>query len=135
MKKYLSMIAFVMMAMVAFTLQSCGDDDDPNYALTVGLTIDPSNPGSITPQRAEQMIMEAARMSFDFYASSEDDAEDVTENKAEQIKKMLESTNEEFGAAVFEYNVRTVSKSTAKTVGWYVVTFDKGHVDKEDRKN
>ena len=71
MKKYLSMIAFVMMAMVAFTLQSCGDDDDDNYQLETSLKI--YDRGPMTEREAQQMVM-AAKKTVRAYYPSEDAA-------------------------------------------------------------
>ena len=118
MKKYLSMIAFVMMAMVAFTLQSCGDDDDDNYQLETSLKI--YDRGPMTEREAQQMVM-AAKKTVRAYYPSEDAAENATRAAAYALRDEMETSNQDFGTAEFTFTLKCKEVSDGEVVSiWYV---------------
>ena len=136
MKKYLSMLAFVMMAMVSFTLQSCGDDDDNNasYQIQTSLRIDQKG-NVLTDAECEAMIMASAKKAVAKYPS-DDAAEAATKIAANELKSGLEQSNQEFGTAVFTFTLKCTKVSDGKQIVTYYVTRNSdGDIDVSDNKN
>ena len=134
MKKYLSMFAFVMMAMVAFTLQSCGDDDnDALYQIETSLKF--TERGDVlTQEECEGMIIAAAKKAQASYPS-DDAAAKGTEIAAKELKSRMESSNQEFGTAIFTFTLKCTKVSDGKQVITYYVTYDDHDWEVYDNKN
>lgn len=114
MKKYLSMIAFVMMAMMAFTLQSCGDDDNKDaYGVKISLKVD--NRGNMTQEQSTALIIAAEQRSFQGNWVSDDEAKIYADHATQLISEELELKKSVYGeSAELHYHVVCVKRDGNK---------------------
>jgi ABC-type Fe3+/spermidine/putrescine transport system ATPase subunit len=138
MKKYLSMIAFVIMAiMMAFTLQSCGDDDnDSLYKIETTMHFDDEG-DVLTHEQCEALVMEVAKKgkSNSVYYPSDDAAAEATKFVANALKQELVALNQEFGTAMFTITIKCIKVKDNKQVITYYVTYDDHDWEVSDNKN
>ena len=130
MKKFQTMMAVVLVALMAFVVQSCGDDDkDVNltssmYKLTTTLVF--QDKGELTTEQAEN---------FQKKYSSEQTAEFLTDKQAEsqtdQIAyKLASSTKAEMGDEPMKFTITliTTNLNNNKQVCKWEIYYDNGSV-------
>ena len=136
MKKFQTMMAVVLVALMAFAVQSCGsdkDDDSQQYKLDVSLTI--TDKGTLTDAECQAMIYSAAQMSQVADNGTDASAETATMRVAQGISESLVLNKETFGTAVFTYTLVCTKVSGGKQIVTYYVEFNKGNVRTYNNKN
>ena len=129
-------MAAVLVALLAFTVQSCGSDDDDvkleQYKTVVSMKI--TEAGAFTPEQCEALIMEAHKETLS-QLPSDQAAIEVSERAAQLMAEQLKLQKNTFGDAVFYFTMETTNVSTGKQVITYYVYYDKGEVRYNNNKN
>jgi hypothetical protein len=136
MKKFQTMMAVVLVALMAFAVQSCGsdkDDDNQSYKLEVSLKI--TDKGPLTDAQCEALIMAAAKGSTVADHPSDASAETATMRAAQLISESLVLDKEALGNAVLTYTLVCTKVSGGKQIVTYYVEFNKGNVRTYNNKN
>ena len=136
MKKFQSMMAVVLVALMAFAVQSCGsynNDDDQQYKLEVSLKF--TDKGPLTDAQCEAMIMDAAKGSTVANHPTDASAETATMRAAQLISEALVLHKEAYGNAKFIYTLVCTKVSGNKQIITYFVDYNAGDVEIYDNKN
>ena len=136
MKKFQSMMAVVLVALMAFAVQSCGSDNDDNnqqYKLEVSLKI--TDKGPLTDAQCEAMMMDAAQGSTVANHPTDASAETATMRAAQAISEALEVYKGTYGNAKFGYTLVCTKVSSGKQIITYYVDYDAGDVEIYSNKN
>ena len=136
MKKFQSMMAVVLVALMAFAVQSCGSDNDDNsqqYKLEVSLKI--TDKGPLTDAQCEAMIMDAAQGSTVADHPTDASAETATMRAAQAISEALVLYKETYGSAKFTYTLVCTKVSGNKQIITYYVDYNAGDVEIYNNKN
>lgn len=136
MKKFKTMMTVVLVALMACVMVSCGsDDNDDNanlYRLATSLNI--SEPGNMTREECEALIMRSNTQSVGRYDS--DDASIIgTHAAADILAAALEEQKDEFGEAVMTYTLKNTRERDGSQVITYYVSFNKGEINVYNNKN
>ena len=135
MKKFQAMMAVVLVALMAFAVQSCGsdNDDDQRYTIEVSLKID--QPGNLTKEQCEQLIMAAKQKSAASDRANDQVAEEATRYAANEIASALEASQDIYGDAVMTFTLECKRVSNSQRVALYYVTYNKGEIKITNGKN
>ena len=136
MKKFQTMMAVVLVALMAFAVQSCGsdkDDDSQQYKLDVSLTI--TDKGTLTDAECQAMIYSAAQMSQVADNGTDASAETATMRAAQAISESLVLYKETYGNAKFGYTLVCTKVSSGKQIITYYVDYDSGTINTYNNKN
>ena len=128
-------MAVVLVAMMAFAVQSCGSDNDDNEAYKLNVSLKIEDKGLMTTEESQTMIMSAEKMTQVANHPSDFSAEQATKTVAEGVYNLLRSSNQAFGNAVFTYTFACTKVNGGKQIVTYYVTFDKGSVGIYNNKN
>ena len=120
---------------MAFTLQSCGDDDD-NDAYRIDVRLNVTDRGGMTADDSQIMINEAQQMSRTIYVKNKVDAISATERQAQLIAEALQMPIEKdrLGNAVLSYTIKC-TEDDGDLVTVYYVDFDIGDVNYYSGRN
>lgn len=134
MKKLKAMMTFVLVALMAFTVQSCSDDDnnDLKYKMTTSLKI--TNPGDLTTAECEAMIMAAKSEVIGEY-SSDQAAIDATERSAQLMAEDLYLKKSQLKNTVMSFSFITTKMKTGAQIVTYYVDYNKGDINYYSNKN
>ena len=130
------MMAVVLVALMAFAVQSCGsdnNDDDQQYKLEVSLKI--TDKGPLTDAQCEAMMMDAAKGSTVANHPTDASAETATMRAAQAISEALEVYKGTYGNAKFGYTLVCTKVSGNKQIITYFVAYDAGEVEIYSNKN
>lgn len=136
MKKIKYLLTMVLVALVAFAVQSCGSDDDNNnnkYSLKVSAKV--ADKGGLTNEESEAIIMSAGNKSIVADYPSEQDAITVVERIAQTMTEELIINKDEFKNAVFTYTLELTKVSNGAQVITYYVEFNKNTARYYNNKN
>ena len=134
MKKFQTMMAVVLVALMAFAVQSCGsDDNDPEYKLAV--TLDSTNQGPLTDAQVALMKQDAAKGSTVAAHPTDASAETATMRAAQLIAEALELNKATYGSAEFMYTLVCTKVSGNKQIITYYVAYEAGDVEIYSNKN
>lgn len=128
MKKLKAMMTLVLVALMAFTVQSCSDDDnnDLKYKMTTSLKI--TNPGDLTTTECEAMIMAAKNEVIGEYVSDQA-AIDATERSAQLMAEDLYLKKSQLKNIVMSFTLNTTKVKTGAQIVTYYVDYNKGDID------
>ena len=136
MKKFQTMMAVVLVALMAFAVQSCGsdsNDDDQQYKLEVSLKI--TDKGPLTDAQCEAMMLDAAKGSTVANHPTDASAETATMRAAQAISESLVLYKETYGNAKFGYTLVCTKVSSGKQIITYYVDYDSGTINTYNNKN
>lgn len=136
MKKFQTMMAVVLVALMAFAVQSCGSDNDDNsqqYKLEVSLKI--IDKGPLTDAQCEAMIMDAAQGSTVANHPTDASAETATMRAAQAISEALVLHKDTYGSAKFAYTLVCTKVSGNKQIITYFVEYNAGSINTYNNKN
>ena len=136
MKKFQAMMAVVLVALMAFAVQSCGsdnNDDDQQYKLEVSLKI--TDKGPLTDAQCEAMMLDAAKGSTVANHPTDASAETATMRAAQAISESLVLYKETYGNAKFGYTLVCTKVSSGKQIITYYVDYDSGTINTYNNKN
>ncbi len=138
MKKFQAMMAVVLVALAAFVVTSCGSDDDKDnnrYTIETSLKID--EPGNLTKEECEALIMQCKQKSSTSDRANDDAAEKATQYAAELIAEGFEIDKAQglYGDAVMTCTVECKRVSNNQRVAIYYVTYNKGVITTTNGKN
>ena len=136
MKKFQSMMAVVLVALMAFAVQSCGSDNDDNnqqYKLEVSLKI--TDKGPLTDAQCEAMMMDAAQGSTVAKHPTDASAETATMRAAQAISEALVLHKDTYGSAKFAYTLVCTKVSGNKQIITYFVEYNAGSINTYNNKN
>lgn len=134
MKKFQTMMAVVLVTLMAFAVQSCGsDNDDQEYKLDVTLNI--TDRGPLTDAECEAMLLDAAKASTVISRPTDNSAEQATMLVAQGISEGLEFYKSAYGSAQFTYTITCTRISGDKHIISYYVTYNNGDVRIYSNKN
>lgn len=134
MKKFKTMMAIALVALMAFTVASCGDDNDSKtrYELSGTLTI--TERGDMTQDKVDK-LEGSFDESFVGEYSSDSEAEEKTRQLAtiyaSQIREIMQGDN----TVSFVIAMKCTNLSTNKQVVTYFVNYQKGDVTVTNNKN
>lgn len=128
-------MAIALVAMMAFTVQSCGSDDNDNQQYKLDVTLKITDKGPLTDTEAEALIMNAAQQSVVADHKSDADAETATMRAAQLLSESLILDKNVFGDAVFTYTLACTKVSGGKQIVTYYVEYNKGDVRYYNNKN
>ena len=134
MKKFKTMMAIALVALMAFTVASCGDDNDSKtrYELRGTLTI--TERGDMTQDMVDG-LEGSFKESFVGEYSSDSEAEEKTRQLAtiyaSQIREIMKGDN----TVSFVIAMKCTNLSTNKQVVTYFVNYQKGDVTVTNNKN
>lgn len=139
MKKFQTMMAVVLVALAAFVVTSCGSDDDKDnnnrYTFETSLKID--EPGNLTKEECEALIMQCKQKSSTSDRANDAAAEQATQYVAETIAEGFELDKAQglYGDAVMTCTVECKRVSNNQRVAIYYVTYNKGDITITNGKN
>ena len=136
MKKLQTMMAVVLVALMAFAVQSCGsdnNDDDQQYKLEVSLKI--TDKGPLTDAQCEAMMLDAAKGSTVANHPTDASAETATMRAAQAISEALVLHKEAYGNAKFAYTLVCTKVSGNKQIITYYVEYNAGSINTYNNKN
>lgn len=138
MKKFQTMMAVVLVALAAFVVTSCGSDDDKDnnrYTFETSLKID--EPGNLTKEECEALIMQCKQKSSTSDRANDAAAEQATQYIAEQIAEgfYIDKAQDLYGDAVMTCTVECKRVSNNQRVAVYYVTYNKGDISVTNGKN
>lgn len=136
MKKFQSMMAVVLVALMAFAVQSCGsdnNDDDQQYKLEVSLTI--TDKGPLTDAQCDAMRADAQKGNTVADHPTDASAETATMRAAQAIAEALEIYKGTYGNAKFGYTLVCTKVSGNKQIITYYVEYNAGDVEIYSNKN
>ena len=136
MKKFQTMMAVVLVALMAFAVQSCGsdnNDDDQQYKLTV--TLDITDQGPLTDAQCDAMRADAQKGNTVADHPTDASAETATMRAAQAIAAQLEIYKGTYGNAKFGYTLVCTKVSGNKQIITYYVEYNAGDVEIYSNKN
>lgn len=136
MKKFQTMMAVVLVALMAFAVQSCGsdkDDDNQQYKLTV--TLDITDQGPLTDAQCDAMRADAQKGNTVADHPTDASAETATMRAAQAIAEQLEIYKGTYGNAKFGYTLVCTKVSGNKQIITYYVEYNAGDVEIYSNKN
>ena len=136
MKKFQTMMAVVLVALMAFAVQSCGsdnNDDDQQYKLTV--TLDITDKGPLTDAQCDAMRADAQKGNTVADHPTDASAETATMRAAQAIAEQLEIYKGTYGNAKFGYTLVCTKVSGNKQIITYYVEYNAGDVEIYSNKN
>ena len=136
MKKFQTMMAVVLVALMAFAVQSCGsdnNDDDQQYKLTV--TLDITDQGPLTDAQCDAMRADAQKGNTVANHPTDASAETATMRVAQAIAEQLEIYKGTYGNAKFGYTLVCTKVSGNKQIITYYVEYNAGDVEIYSNKN
>ena len=136
MKKFQTMMAVVLVALMAFAVQSCGsdsNDDDQQYKLEVSLKI--TDKGPLTDAQCDAMRSDAQKGSTVANHPTDASAETATMRAAQAISEALVLHKEAYGSAKFGYTLVCTKVSGNKQIVTYYVDYDSGTINTYSNKN
>ena len=136
MKKFQAMMAVVLVALMAFAVQSCGsdnNDDGQQYKLEVSLKI--TDKGPLTDAQCDAMRADAQKGNTVANHPTDASAETATMRAAQAISEALEVYKGTYGNAKFGYTLVCTKVSSGKQIITYYVDYDAGDVEIYSNKN
>ena len=135
MKKFQTMMAVVLVALMAFAVQSCGSDDDNNQQYKLTVTLDITDKGSLTDEQVAAMKQDAQKGNTVADHPTDASAETATMRAAQLIAEALEINKAAYGNAKFGYTLVCTKVSSGKQVITYYVEYNAGDVEIYSNKN
>ena len=136
MKKFQTMMAVVLVALMAFAVQSCGSDDEDNsrsYRMDFSAKV--TNPGPMTPAQVATFEAEIAKRSATQNFQSDEVAATATGMAASALALSLEEEAAEIGNIEFTITIKTTKVKENKLIEVYYVTYNNGVTDYYSGKN
>ena len=136
MKKIKLFMTMVLVALVAFAVQSCGSDDNNNnnkYSLKVSAKV--TDKGGLTNEESEAIIMSAKNKDVVAEYPSDEAAMTVAERVAQAMTEELNLSQASFKNAVFTYTLQLTKVSNGAQLITYYVEFNKNTARYYNNKN
>ena len=134
MKKFKTMMAIALVALMAFTVASCGDDNDSKTRYELLGTLSITERGDMTQDMVDG-LESSFEKSFVGEYSSDSEAEEKTRQiaiiYASQIREIMEGDK----TVSFVITMKCTNLSTNKQVVTYYITYQKGDVTVTNKKN
>lgn len=135
MKKFQSMMAVVLVALMAFAVQSCGSDNDDNQQYKLTVTLDITDKGPLTDAQCDAMRADAQKGNTVADHPTDASAETATMRAAQMIAEQLEIYKGTYGNAKFGYTLVCTKVSSGKQIITYYVEYNAGDVEIYSNKN
>ena len=135
MKKFQTMMAVVLVALMAFAVQSCGSDDDDSQQYKLTVTLDITDKGPLTDAQCDAMRADAQKGNTVANHPSDASAETATMRAAQAIAEALEIYKGTYGNAKFGYTLVCTKVSGGKQIITYYVEYNAGDVEIYSNKN
>ena len=135
MKKFQSMMAVVLVALMAFAVQSCGSDNDDNQQYKLTVTLDITDKGPLTDAQCDAMRADAQKGNTVADHPTDASAETATMRAAQAIAAQLEIYKGTYGNAKFGYTLVCTKVSSGKQIITYYVEYNAGDVEIYSNKN
>ena len=135
MKKFQSMMAVVLVALMAFAVQSCGSDDDNNQQYKLTVTLDITDKGPLTDAQCDAMRADAQKGNTVADHPTDASAETATMRAAQAIAEQLEIYKGTYGNAKFGYTLVCTKVSSGKQIITYYVEYNAGSINTYNNKN
>lgn len=136
MKKFQTMMAVVLVALMAFAVQSCGSDDEDNSrSYRMEFTAKVTNPGPMTPAQVATFEAEIAKRSATQTFQSDEVAATATGMAATALAEGLAAEYATIGDIEFTITIKTTKVKENKLIEVYYVTYKNGVTDYYSGKN
>ena len=135
MKKFQTMMAVVLVALMAFAVQSCGSDDDNNQQYKLTVTLDITDKGPLTDAQCDAMRSDAQKGSTVADHPTDASAETATMRAAQAISEALVLYKDTYGSAKFTYTLVCTKVSGNKQIITYYVEYNAGSINTYNNKN
>ena len=135
MKKFQTMMAVVLVALMAFAVQSCGSDNDDNQAYKLTVTLDITDKGPLTDAQCDAMRSDAQKGSTVADHPTDASAETATMRAAQAISEALVLYKDTYGSAKFTYTLVCTKVSGNKQIITYYVEYNAGSINTYNNKN
>jgi hypothetical protein len=136
MKKIQTMMAVVLVALMAFAVQSCGSDkNDDNQRYTIEFSLKIDQPGNLTQAECQELINMTSQKSGASERADDNAARQATSYAADLIAEAFRVDKDEFGDAVMTCTIECKRVGNKERVDIWYVTYEKGVITKSNGRN
>ena len=137
MKKFQTMMAVVLVALMAFAVQSCGSDNDDSQRYTIEFSLKIDQPGNLSQADCQQLINQTKQKSGASDRADDNVARQATAYAAEMVAEGMRIDKEAglYGDAVMTCTIECKRVSNQERVDIWYVTYNKGVITKSNGRN
>ena len=137
MKKFQAMMAVVLVALMAFAVQSCGSDNDDSQRYTIEFSLKIDQPGNLSQEDCQLLINQTKQKSAASDRADDNVARQATAYAADAIADPFRIDAEAglYGDAVMTCTIECKRVSNQERVDIWYVTYDKGVITKSNGRN